>query len=219
MVPPLSSPAVPSPAAERAAIVQRLLAELGGAPPSEEGFRRLIELYHHPVHRFFARRGFPPEDCLDLTQETFLGIYTGIRSFRGEAGFDTWVFTIAANACRKRHRFRSAGKRAAQEVSIETEPDEEPLALVAPAPAPSEEVLDRERGRLLREAIERMPEQMRKCLVLRVYQDLRYREIAAALRLSTETVKAHLAHARRRLQAELGDYFRDAMGGAGEDES
>ena len=215
----MSSPAVPSPTAERAAIVQRLLAELGGSLPSEEGFRRLIALYYNPVHRFFARRGFPPEDCLDLTQETFLGIYTGIRSFRGEAGFDTWVFKIAANACRKRHRFRTAGKRAAQEVSIEVEPGEEPPVLVAPTPGPREEVLDRERGRLLREAVERMPDQMRKCLVLRVYHDLRYREIAAALRLSPDTVKAHLAHARRRLQAELGDYFRDTVGGGGEDET
>ena len=79
------------------------------------------------------------------------------------------------------------------------------------APNPGQAALDHERSRLLREAIERLPEQMRKCLMLRVYQDLKYREIAVVVRLSIETVKAHLFAARRRLQQELGDYFHDAL--------
>jgi RNA polymerase sigma factor (sigma-70 family) len=72
-------------------------------------------------------------------------------------------------------------------------------------------MLRKERTRLLRDAIERLPEQMRKCLVLRVYHEMKYREIATVLKLSPETVKVHLFQARRRLQADLGDYFRDAL--------
>ena len=52
---------------------------------------------------------------------------------------------------------------------------------------------------------------MRKCLILRVYHEMKYREIGTVLRLSPETVKVHLFQARRRLQEELGDYFRDAI--------
>ena len=78
-------------------------------------------------------------------------------------------------------------------------------------PAPGEEMLQRERALVLRQAIDRLPEQMRKCLVLRVDHEMRYKEIAMVLRLSPETVKVHLAHARRRLQEELGPYFESSI--------
>ena len=52
-----------------------------------------------------------------------------------------------------------------------------------------------------------LPPQMKACLVLRVYHDLKYREVADRLRLSIDTVKAHLFQARQRLKSELGEYF------------
>ena len=201
--------------AGRIATVEGILRELQDGAPLEERFRRLFEIYYTPLYRFFTKRGFLPEDSRELTQETFLGIYTGIGSFRGEAGFETWMWKIANNACRKRLRWWSAEKRAGEEVPLE---GAEEIAAGSPgtfsagsAPGPGETALDRERSRVLREAIVGLPEQMRKCLMLRVYQDLKYREIAVVLRLSVETVKAHLFQARKRLQGELGDYFHDAL--------
>lgn len=54
-----------------------------------------------------------------------------------------------------------------------------------------------------------MPPQMGKALALRVDQDLKYREIAVVLRISVETVKAHLFTARQRLREELGEDYGD----------
>lgn len=205
---------------QRAAIVRQILAEMQSGSVKEEPFRRLVDLYYTPVYQVFAKRGFPPQDCLDLTQETFLGIYTGIGSFRGEADFDTWLFKIAMNAFRKRLRWRSAEKRRGEEVSIDgQEEGDAPLPLASPEPAPAEAVLHRERSRVLREAVEKLPEQMRKCMMLRVDQDLKYREIAVVLRVSPETVKAHLFQARKRLQEMLGPYFRDRFPDWGEEGS
>lgn len=190
--------------------------QAGAAP--EPHFQRLCELYGQALLRFFAKRGFSREDSLDLTQETFLGICKGIGSFRREAGFETWLFTIATNAYRKRLRSGAAEKRAGEEVPLAGQDEEREERDRAPGvepaaadPAPGEGLLRRERARLVRAAIERLPEQMRRCLILRVYQDLRYREIAAVLRLSPETVKVHLFQARRRLHRELGDYFGDPL--------
>lgn len=187
------------------------MAEIQAGIRPEEAYRRLFEIYSVPLVRFFSRRGFSQEECLELTQETFLGIYSGIPSFRGEAGFETWMWKIAHNAYRKRRRWRTAEKRTGEEIPLEDagEPTE---TLWPGAPAgrePGREALERERSRLLREAIEKLPGQMRRCLMLRVYQDLKYREIAAALRLSLDTVKAHLLQARRRLQEDLGEYFHE----------
>jgi RNA polymerase sigma-70 factor, ECF subfamily len=188
--------------------VQSLVARLQATgSPREEDFRRLFDLFYPRVVHFFARRGFPPQDCLDLTQETFLGIYKGIATFRRDSRFETWLFTIAANAWRKRLRWGVAGKREGQEVALEPT-GHEPPAPESPADA---EMLRKERSRRLREAVETLPEQMRRCLVLRVYQEMKYREIAALLRLSPETVKVHLFQARKRLREELGPYFADAV--------
>lgn len=199
--------------AARSEIVRQILAEMQSGSAREEHFRRLVDLYYTPVYQVFAKRGFSPDDCLDLTQETFLGIYTGIGSFRREADFDTWLFKIAMNAFRKRLRWRAAEKRRGEEISIDGEADDEaaPISIASAELAPSEAALRRERSRVLREAVDKLPEQMRKCMMLRVEQDLKYREIAVVLRVSPETVKAHLFQARRRLQEMLGPYFRDSL--------
>jgi RNA polymerase sigma-70 factor (ECF subfamily) len=187
------------------------------ADAANEAFRRLFDLYSPRLYHFFSRRGFPHSDCLDLTQETFLGIYKGIGAFRRDSSFETWLFKIATNAYRKRLRWGIAGKRDAPEVSLEGSAEEGGSMATLdtlPAtdlPAPGEEMLQRERALVLRQAIDRLPEQMRKCLVLRVDHEMRYKEIAVVLRLSPETVKVHLAHARRRLQEELGPYFESSI--------
>lgn len=188
---------------DRAESVQKIVEELQAGISVEENFRLLCDLFHRPLYHFFSKRGFPSQDCLDLTQETFLGIYRGIGTFRRDARFETWLFKVATNAFRKRLRWGTAGKRTGEEVPLEAEP--------AGGSVPGEGMIQKERARLLREAIERLPEQMRKCLILRVYHEMKYREIGTVLRLSPETVKVHLFQARRRLQEELGDYFRDAI--------
>jgi RNA polymerase sigma-70 factor, ECF subfamily len=201
--------------AEPAVPVQSIVEELQAGRSFEENFSRLVDLYHRPVYRFFTRQGFAAQDCLDLTQETFLGIYRGIGSFRGDARFETWLFRVATNAGRKRVRSAATGKRAGQEVPLDgaAEPDEpSPTGEIPSAgPAPPDALLAEERRRLLREAIERLPDQMRRCLVLRVDRELKVRDVATLLRLSPETVKAHLFQARKRLQAELGTYFAGSL--------
>lgn len=191
-------------------LVQGLIERLQTAgTPREEDFRRLFDLFYPRLICFFSRRGLPSQDCHDLTQETFLGIYRGIGSFRHDSRFETWLFSIATNAWRKRLRRGSAGKREGQEVPLEPEtPRDEPRDEGSP---PGDDVLRRERARLLRAAVEKLPDQMKRCLVLRVYQEMKYREIAVLLRLSPETVKVHLTQARRRLREDLGPYFADTV--------
>ena len=60
-------------------------------------------------------------------------------------------------------------------------------------------VLGDERRRILRGAVERLPPQRRRCIILWAYHELTYEQIAVAMRLSIGTVKAHLAQARQQL--------------------
>ena len=167
-------------------------------------FRILYETFFPRLQRYFARKGFTPQECQDLTQDTMLGIYKGLDGYRSDSRFETWVYRVATSTSLKRFRAASTAKRAGREVphdeTIATEP-----AFETPA-GQLEEVLTDERRREMRDAIQRLPEQMRKCLTLRLYHGLMYREIADVMKLKIDTVKAHLYKARNRLKEELRPY-------------
>lgn len=169
----------------------------------EACFRRLFDGYFPSVERFFARRRLPRQDCLDLTQETFLGVLNGLDRYRPEARFETWLFKIATHAYLKRLRARATDKRRGREVA----PDEVPEAAFASRGTDQQlaRVLSAEQHRRIRTAVDELPEQMRQCLTLRLDQDLKYREIAAIMRISVETVKVHLFQARKKLRTMLDD--------------
>ncbi len=169
----------------------------------ERQFRILTDSYYRPLRRFFARKGLPPETCLDLTQEAFLGIYRGLDAYRPEARFETWLYRIATTTYLKSVRSRATNKRSGKEVPINGTEGNEP-ALTARG-GQLDAVLWKERRGKLEEAIRELPGQMRRCLVMRIYHELSYRDIATALRLTVGTVKAHLHQGRRKLKERLED--------------
>jgi RNA polymerase sigma-70 factor (ECF subfamily) len=141
-----------------------------------------------------------------------LRVYRNLSSFSGEAHLSTWVFQVSANVSRNVLRTRSARKREAAEVSLEEGARRE----ADPADEgedPLRELLAGERAKILAEALQDLPPQMRRTVELRVHRDLKYREIAELMRISIETVKAHLFQARQILKSKLAGYFDDAGSG------
>ncbi len=177
----------------------------------QEVFRTIFTRYYPFLLHFFSRRGFPPDDSKDLTQETLLRAYTKMDLFRGQADLRTWLLRIASNVLSNAVRARHASKRSGSEVPLPTgnEPILEAAAAGPREPSQLSQLLDREREAMIRVAIQELPVQMRRCLLLRVDQDLQYRDIAALLRISIDTVKAHLFQARQRLKSALRGYFED----------
>lgn len=190
--------------------IHRAVAAFQAGERREESFRFLFDTYHRRIRRFFARRCSSADECLDLTQETFLRAFKGLESFRGDAPFGAWLYRIAWNTYGElvaRPRARAPARQI--DVDLDSErlrgaaTGDRPLAGATPLTAKPEgydSVLDRERRAILRRAIERLPEQRRKCIVLWAYHELTYEQIAVAMRLALGTVKAHLAQARQQLE-------------------
>jgi RNA polymerase sigma-70 factor (ECF subfamily) len=191
-------------------------------PEFDEEFRRLFSQYFQSVFLFFLRRGFPREECRDLAQETFLRVYRSIGDFRRDASFQTWLFQIATNLWRNEVRRRMAEKREGFEVSLEHEVEKGrpvPADCRLPGEGHSRTALDGllvdERKRMMREALRALPPQMRRCVLLRIDQNLKYREIAAAMQVSIDTVKSQISQAKDRLEIALGRYFNPSDLGEG----
>jgi RNA polymerase sigma-70 factor (ECF subfamily) len=133
-------------------------------------------------------------------------------TFRGEAPFEAWLFQVATNVYRNAIRTRATQKRLAQEVSLAeiTVSGADVAAMELrdlSGISPLEGVVEAERSLVLREAVHSLPDQMRRCITLRVYQDMTYQEIATVMRLSIETVKAHLFQGRKQLKLKMAPYF------------
>jgi RNA polymerase sigma-70 factor (ECF subfamily) len=179
----------------------------------EKSFEVLFRRFRPRIERFLASRVFSPEERLDLTQAAFLQIYKGLEGYRGEGSLEGWVLQITCNIYRKWRDRQPGGRHAVPEVPFEdSSVAPEPSASAQPSPSTVASPLDRivreERLAALRAAIAELSPQQRLCMELRVYQERSVQEIAVALRLSPETVKAHLFQARQR----LGDKLHRTLG-------
>ncbi len=185
--------------------VEAAIADFQAGVRREESFRLLMELYSARIERFFLRRGRSREDAQDLNQETWRRVFESLDGFGGERAFEHWLFRIAKTTWLRRLRMERAAKRCAAEETLDELNDR---GIEPGSPADQlEACLNLEQLEALREAVDELAPQMRRCLYLRVYQDRSVHEIAAILRLSEGAVKAHLFLARARLRARLGRYF------------
>jgi RNA polymerase sigma factor (sigma-70 family) len=170
----------------------------------ERSFRQLVDAAYPQIRGFLGKKVFSADEVLELTQETFLSIYTGLDGFRRQASFRTWAFRIAHVTYLKWLQRRRSRPEAEQVANVEADfgfDDGRPVAVDGETPLL--EVLRKEARQQLAAAIRELPEQEGRCVVLRVYHDLKQREIADFLGIRVGTVKAHLHHARQKLRARL----------------
>jgi len=182
----------------------------------EANFRWLFDRHYAQILRFFRRKGFEPEACRDLTQDTFVSVYKGLKDLRQEEQFESWLFAIAHNVWCSLIENRAAQKRSATVLSLDGAGDNDdqlPIAarLADPGADPLTVALEKEKLEKLREALVHLPQQMRHCAQLRVVHDLSYAEIAAVMGISVNTVKAHLHQAQKALRTQLSSYFEEII--------
>ena len=101
----------------------------------QAAFEQLVRAYEKRVFALTLRMCGSPEDAAEAAQETFLAVWQGLGSFRGEASFSTWLYRLASNACVDFLR-RENRHRAAAGPSIDDE--EMNLEVSDPAPTPQE---------------------------------------------------------------------------------
>lgn len=182
----------------------------------EANFRWLFDRHYAQILRFFRRKGFETEACRDLTQDTFVSVYKGLKDLRQEEQFESWLFAIAHNVWCSLIESRAAQKRSATVLSLEGEGESDDRPSIAarladPNADPLTVALEKEKLERLREALVHLPKQMRHCAQLRVVHEMSYVEIAALLGISVNTVKAHLHQAQKALRTQLSSYFEEII--------
>lgn len=145
-------------------------------------------------------------DAEDVTQEAALNAYRGLRHFRGDSRFSTWLTTITLNAARMRLRkVKNVTFQSIDDLGDDKADhgDFTPAFLTDWRPLPSAALEQAELRQMLNDAISSLPDMYRAVLVLRDVQGLNIQETATALELSVSVVKIRLFRARIRMQQIL----------------
>lgn len=142
------------------------------------------------------------DEALDLSQDVFLRVFRTIRGFRGQSSLRTWIYRIAVNQARNRHRFWRRRHRADQ-VSLDEHVAAHGELLSGGESTPERILARKELARRLQEALDGLPFEQRTAIVLREIDGLSYEEIAFSLGVAIGTVKSRLTRARQLLRDRL----------------
>ena len=142
------------------------------------------------------------DEALDLSQEVFLRVFRTIHRFRGQSSLRTWIYRIAVNQARNRHRFWRRRHRADQ-VSLDEHVATHGEFLSGGETTPDRVFAQKELALRLQNALDHLPFDQRTAIVLREIDGLSYEEIAFSLGVAIGTVKSRLTRARQALRLEL----------------
>jgi len=164
-------------------------------------FDLLVKRYQKKIY-FLAYRMVKNHDAADdITQETFINAYFAIKSFRTGYSFYSWLYRICMNLSinfLKRQKFVIPESQFEEEAS--------PLEREATVGDPSNHLALKELENKIERALDLLPPKYKAVLVLRIYEDLSYEEIAKTLKISLGTVMSRLFRARVRMQDALKEY-------------
>jgi RNA polymerase sigma-70 factor (ECF subfamily) len=142
------------------------------------------------------------DEALDLSQDVFLRVFRTIHRFRGQSSLRTWIYRIAVNQARNRHRFWGRRHRADQ-VSLDEHVAAHGDTLLGSEATPERALAQKELANRLYLALDGLPFDQRTAIVLREVDGLSYEEIAYSLGVAIGTVKSRLTRARQTLRLEL----------------
>ena len=178
---------------EEKALIQRVL------DGDHEAFAGLVTIHEKQVYNLCLRMTGDPEDAMDLSQEAFLKAWRGLRFYKFESAFSTWLYRLTSNVCIDHLR----RQKRRPSVSLTVGDEEEELDVPDTEPLPEEQVLQNETQSAVAAAMNQLEEEFRLILTLRVVEERSYEEIADILDLKVGTVKSRIARARIKLKKIL----------------
>ncbi len=176
-----------------------LLAKQG----DDQAFAQLMRDNEKRIYNLTLRMTGNPEDAMDLAQDTFLNAWKGLKFFKGDSAFSTWLYRLASNACID---FLRRQKRR-QDISAPLAADSEDEDRLPEVPddrfRPDTQLEQQELRRAVDEGLRQLSLEHRQVLVMREVNGLSYQEIADILDLEAGTVKSRIARARLSLRKIL----------------
>jgi RNA polymerase sigma-70 factor (ECF subfamily) len=167
---------------------------------NSEAFGEIVKRWERKIFALCFGMLAREDEARDATQETFISAYKSLKNFRGDAKVSSWLHRIAVNQCltvKRRAKTRS-------ESFLDDETNEEEKVFVAPARlSPSRTTEQSERLKIIRQAVNSLPVDLRQVVVMKEFEEMTFQEISDALDLPLSTIKSRLYTALKQLRLKL----------------
>lgn len=168
----------------------------------KKSFDVLVLKYQHKVINLVIRYVHDHDTAQDVAQEAFIKAYRGLKNFRGESAFYTWLYRIAINTAK--NYLVSQGRRApTSDIDADEAEQYEGQSALKEYGTPENEMLRDEIQRIVTDAIESLPDDLRTAIVLRELEGMSYEEIAEAMDCPIGTVRSRIFRAREAIDKVL----------------
>lgn len=168
--------------------------------PDIADFSMIVNEYHNMIFRTAMGFVHSKEDAEDITQETFLKAYRALNKFKGDSEISTWLYRIAVNTSlnflkhknNRRVIFNTDNnliERVNNAGSVENNPEQK--------------VIKTETDRLVKDAIDSLPEKQRTAFILSRYNDLSQKQVAVIMNTTEGAVEQLLQRAKVNLKKIL----------------
>lgn len=171
-----------------------LIEKLQNAGTHREAFAELVQRYSQPLYWQIRKIVISHDDANDILQNTFVKVWTGIKSFRGDSKLATWMYRIAVN-----ESISFLNKRRNQKnISI----DDTDSFLISELE--SDPYLDADKAQLkFQKALLKLPEKQRLVFNMKYFDEMKYEEISEILQTSIGALKASYHHAVKKIEEYL----------------
>lgn len=151
-----------------------------------EAFNLLVRQWEKPIYNFILRMLNGRDEAMDLCQEVFMKAYRELWTLKDRDRFSSWLYRIAHNTCYSRLR-KDIGR-----TFVPLDPDSHSVSVSMESRLAVEKALDQ------------LPEDQREAVILKVYQNLKFEEIAQIQDAPVSTVKSRLYMGFEKLRGILG---------------
>jgi RNA polymerase sigma factor (sigma-70 family) len=173
-----------------------------------DAFKELYYTFSSKVYNTLIGILQNTEDAEDITQEVFVQIFRSIGNFKQDSTLSTWIYRISINKAFEFLRSKKRKKRFAIVKSIfEKEEVEEPVDFLHPGIITE----NKERGRILFKAIDKLSEKQKTAFILSKVENLSHKEICEVMELSLSSVESLIFRAKDNLKKDLYDYYKENL--------
>jgi RNA polymerase sigma-70 factor (ECF subfamily) len=168
----------------------------------KSAFDVLVLKYQQKVINLVTRYVHDPHIAMDVAQESFIKAYRGLKNFRGDSAFYTWLYRISINTA-KNHLVSRSRRMPDDDIDAQEAEQYDGGGKLRDLSTPENEMLSEEIRTTLTAAIEALPDDLRIAITLRELEGLSYEEISDAMDCPIGTVRSRIFRARESIEVEL----------------
>jgi RNA polymerase sigma-70 factor, ECF subfamily len=157
----------------------------------KSGFAELVKRHQTALLRLCLRMLKDQDLAEDVVQEAFIKAYKKIHLFEGRSSFKSWLYQIAMNTARNKFRENRLEVVSLEKIKVSVSPEAE------------SNLVQTDVESILRGEVEKLPDRQREALVLRIYEDLSFKEIARIMDCPYDTAKANYRHGLMKIKESI----------------